>query len=113
MHIRTFIVEPTGDTFQTSNLEGESDQNRAYYHAHLYAAQHAAKSHRMAYVHADDLGDERLGFGSRAAWIETTYLYEIVQSGVQAYFDYRETAWLPLPAEAVSASVGVKESALI
>jgi len=103
--IATFRCHPAGETFRTSPMFQfgprfmRGDRADTYMRAHLAAAAHAATMRRLAYVTRDDVPGKRCGFGPSAAFTETTVLYRINQLGLGSYFDYRECAWLPLPAE--------------
>lgn len=111
--IRIFLVLPTGRQFQTSRMNRrvprlDGDRTSAYYRAHLYAARYADRARSSAYVTRDDLTGERLGFGPNAAVIATTILYRINQLALRSYFDYGQTAWLPMPEEVLAEPVAIR-----
>ena len=99
MKTSMFIVWPSGAGFETSDLTHTGDLSRAFYKAHLHAAQFAASERVTAHVTRDDLNGRRLGFGPEALWTTTTALYEISRMGLGSYFDYARIAWVPLPLE--------------
>jgi hypothetical protein len=100
MEIRTFTVLSGGQSFQTSDLDlMDGDTAHAFFKAHLHAARQAANLHAAFYVIRDDTGDKRYGFGSMAMLHPASYLYKIMQMGLESYWNYAETAWVPLEEE--------------
>ncbi len=102
-----FTVLPGGASFVTAELEGE-ETNDAYFHAHLYAAEQAAKNKVTSWVVRDDTGEERYGFGPDAFFTPTTVLYQIMQMALAAYWDYAQEAWVPLPAKQAEVQVALE-----
>ena len=101
MH-HTFVVHPTGTRFNTSDLTNQGDKNDAFRNAHWHAARYTAQQQKPSFVTRLDRGNERFGFQPRALMMPRSVIREIMDSGINAYWDFRTNCWLPLPAEEIS-----------
>lgn len=99
-------------SFQTSDVSQPGDTSNAYFRAHLYAAEQAAKQKVPSHVIRDDTGNRRYGFCSPdAAIIPTTVLYKIMQMGLESCYDFASISWVPLKKEEWDVYTGEKISA--
>jgi hypothetical protein len=100
---RVFTVYPGGVSFETSLLSDNpvmGDTTEAYFRSHNHAAKLAASSSIPRYVLRDDTGEERYGFGSDAALMQSGFLYEIKKLGYASCWDYASRTWIPITTEA-------------
>jgi hypothetical protein len=93
-----FVVRPGGASFET-RLDSRTDTGDGFYRAHLHAARQAAGHKIASWVTRADTGEERYGFGPGAMFVPTTVLYQIMQMGLNSFWDQNTESWIPLPAE--------------